>query len=324
MIPVGECYRSPWGFSPAQALAALVLGSLGAAGSAGLIWVWEWSGIPTLVVFTSLIQGGILGGVLAYLVHRLKLRSALLAGLLGLLCGLMSVALVHIGHYLYFVNVEFGQVIEQDERLAPAEKARLLQLYQRNHTQFVNAILDQQTGHKGIVGFMIARSEEGFEIRGAHWTGWAVVGLWIFEAVMVLLPAIGLPISRASSPFCEDCETWCDQRTGLPQYPPEVAEDLAEAVRQDNRVALDQIAPKRLLVVQGPATATTLHVCPLCDQTFADVGVETVEKNKTKTTRLVHRQRISPEMAAALAPARPETEPPDLDESDADERDDDI
>ncbi len=273
------------------------------------------------MVITSLIQGGILGGVLAYLVHRLKIRSTFLAVTLGLICGLISVGLVHIGHYLYFANVEFKHLIEEDETLAPAEKAKMLQLYERNHLQFVDAILDEQTGHKGLVGFMIARSEQGFQIRRAQLTGWAVFGLWVFEALFVLFPAIGLPSAAASTPFCEDCEAWCEKRTGLPQYPPELAETLAEAVRHDDRSALDQITPNRLLVVEGPATSTTLHVCPTCEQTFADVGVETVEKNKTKTAHLVHRQRISPELAAALSASKAEavdgpteTEPVEADE----------
>jgi hypothetical protein len=324
MVPVGECYRSPWGFSPAQGLAALVLGLVGAAGTAGLIWVWEWSGIPTLVVITSLIQGGILGGVLAYLVQRLRLRSTFLAVVLGLFCGLASVALVHLGHYLYYVNIEFGRLIQQDEQLDPAQRDKLYQLYQRNHTKFVDAVLDEQTGHKGLLGYMIARSKEGFEIRGTHWTGWAVIGMWIFEALMVLVPAISLPRSTASTPFCEDCQSWCDTRTGMPQYPSEESETLTEAIRQDNRVALDQLTSKRLIVVEGPATATTLHVCPSCDQTFADVEVQTVGKNKVKTTRLVRRQRISPEMAAALGASKVEPDEVEPDAAQSEDEPEDV
>lgn len=312
MVPVGECYRPRLGFSLAQGLAALVLGLLGAAGAAGLIWVWEWSGIPTLMVLTSVLQGVILGGVLMYLVQRLKLRSKLLAAALGVVCGLSSAALVHVGHYLYFVNVGLGRQIEADQTLPAREKATLLKLYQQNRQQFADAILDDQTRHKGLVGYMIARSEDGLRVRNAHWTGWAVVGLWGFEAFLVVCMAVVMPAGQASVPFCEDCEAWCDKRTGLPAYPPEVGEPLAEAVRLDDRVAVERLAPQRVMVVEGPTTSTTLHVCPECAQSFADVDVMTVEGKKVKSKSLVKRQRVSPEMVEALGkPVERAEEPAD-------------
>jgi hypothetical protein len=110
----------------------------------------------------------------------------------------------------------------------------------------------------------------------------------------------------------------------MPQYPSEESETLTEAIRQDNRVALDQLTSKRLIVVEGPATATTLHVCPSCDQTFADVEVQTVGKNKVKTTRLVRRQRISPEMAAALGASKVEPDEVEPDAAQSEDEPEDV
>ncbi len=187
-------------------LAAVILGLLAAAGSAGLFWVADWFGVPRVFLLDPAIQGLILGSVLAALVTQLRLRSRLGVALLGLVCGLISVGLLHFGHYLHFVNVEAAQQIEHNPNLARSQKALRLQLYERNHSQYVNATLQEETGYKGLVGYTIQRTRTGFSMLGTRWTGWAVVATWIVEAILVIGLAMALPIRSVARPPLPETE----------------------------------------------------------------------------------------------------------------------
>ena len=74
MIPVGQSYRSEGKIDARAILSATVLGVMTALGVAFLVWAWELSPIPTLVLLTPLVQGFVIGLVLVFLIGRLKLR----------------------------------------------------------------------------------------------------------------------------------------------------------------------------------------------------------------------------------------------------------
>jgi hypothetical protein len=181
-------------------LSALILGVMAASGSAGLFWVADWFGVPQVFLLAPALQGVILGSVLAAVVKWLRLRSRLGVAVLGLVCGLVSVGLLHLGQYLHFVNVEAAQQIEHDPNLAQSQKALRRQLYERNHSQYVNATLQEETGYKGFVGYTIQKTRTGFSMLGTRWIGWAVVSTWIIEALLVIGLAMALPIRSVARP----------------------------------------------------------------------------------------------------------------------------
>lgn len=186
---------------PAQVLATLILGGLSAVGIAGLSWILDWLNAPSVFLVVAGIQGLFIGSILATLCLRFRFRSPILAIFLGLLCGLTVVGLVHVGHYLHYVNVEARRQIDTDPRLDQKEKDVRRQLFERSHYQYVDAILDEKTGHKGLPGFLIYRTQSGFRMFGTLWTGWAVVASWVLDALVLLAFSVILPLRAVRSPL---------------------------------------------------------------------------------------------------------------------------
>ncbi len=305
MTPVGESYRSPVGFDASKALAALILGLLAAILTAALIWLWEISPVPTLLIITSMIQGLILGGLMAFLIHRLKIHTRWLGFLLGLTSGLLSLVLVHLGHYLFFVFTVIPRDIAGEPTLKPQQKQVLLALYRAAPIRFADQLLIAETGHGGFPGYMMLRASSGEKLEHSTITGLALWGLWTFEGLFVVFIPASIARIKAAQPFCEDCFAWCESNTGLPSFPADHAETLAEAVRTDSPAGVLELRKHRLLVAGNDATSLVLHKCPFCDQSFLDLSRTVGSGNQVKSVRLLRLVRISPELVAVLRrPAR--------------------
>jgi hypothetical protein len=61
MIPVGQPYRPAGTLDARSILITTILGTAVAVLGAALVWLWEWSPIPTLVLLTPLVQGAAVG-----------------------------------------------------------------------------------------------------------------------------------------------------------------------------------------------------------------------------------------------------------------------
>ena len=57
MIPVGQPYVPAGALDARSVLITTILGTTAAVIAAALVWVWEWSPIPTLLILTPLLQG---------------------------------------------------------------------------------------------------------------------------------------------------------------------------------------------------------------------------------------------------------------------------
>ncbi len=308
MIPVGQIYRPEGKLDARSVLSATILGVVIAVFAALVVWAWELSPIPTLVIITPLLQGLLIGLVLAFVVGRLRLRHPNLLGAIGLLCGLASVGLVHYGHYLHFldqVGNQYKAEVEADADLSPEKKAELLGRVANGSGELADEFLLSKTGHGGFVGSMIYRNEVGVTIKHSKLTGWGVWILWGVEAIAVALVAWVIARSRAAEPFCEDCGDWCSKTRAPIELAGESARPFAEAVQVDDLQGvahwLGQPIDAELIKQHG--TRATLHSCGDCDQTFADVEsylIVTKKKTETKSTSILNRVRISPEMTAML------------------------
>jgi hypothetical protein len=153
MIPIGQAY-SPAGVLDARSiLITSILGvSAGVAGAA-LVWVWELSPIPTLVILTALLQGAAIGWAMSFAVGRLRIRNPRIVATVGFVCGLLSVGLVHYGHYLHMVSTTAGQMrsdIAEDQKIAEGERQAILAQIDADPSRAVSAMLLEQTGHSGF------------------------------------------------------------------------------------------------------------------------------------------------------------------------------
>jgi len=311
MIPVGQAYRPEGQVDARSLLSATILGVVTALFAAIVVWAWELSPIPTLVILTPLMQGFVIGIVLTLLIGRLKLRHPKLMAVVGFACGLASVGLIHYAHHLHFLDqfaTEYKAFVQANDRLTPEEKREALQAADNNANDAADEFLEGKTGHRGFLGSTLFRSQVGVRIKSAELTGWGVGILWGIEALMVAVVAGVMAYSRASAPFCEDCGDWCSKSPAAIELAGEAAGALGDAVRANDHQQVTQLLgqPVDAEAIQQHGTRAALHSCGGCDQTFADVESYRIKKKKgkpeTTTTSVAKQVRISPEMLALLRP----------------------
>jgi hypothetical protein len=321
MIPVGQPYRPAGTLDARSILITTILGTTVAVLGAALVWLWEWSPIPTLVFLTPLVQGAAIGAVMSFAIGRLGMRNPGLVGVVGFACGLMSVALVHYGHYLHMVSAIAGELrpqIGQDKSIAEADRQSALAALDTNPARFVDPLLAKMTGHSGFLGSLFLRNEQGVMLKSTKVTGFLLWLLWGGEALLAAVAASAIPTLRASQPFCEDCGYWCVTQSDLLSLPAASADSLVQAVVEDNpsRIAALRANPP---ADQSPGVVNvTLLACPGCDQSFADISHRFVKGKETKVKTLLKQHRVSPAMVAAVRdepPAAQAGEAPVVDEA---------
>jgi hypothetical protein len=325
MIPVGQPYRPAGPLDVKSILITTILGTTAGVIGAALVWLWEWSRIPTLLLVTPMIQGAVIGGVMAFAVVRLRMRNPRILALAGFVCGLLSIMLVHYGHYLSMVTTVAGELrteVSQDKVMPEGERQSLLAQIDTDPAGFIDRILVPKTGHSGFLGSLFLRNEQGVRLKSTQVTGTFLWILWGAEALAVAAIAAVIPASSASAPFCEECGYWCQKQPDLLSLPAAAAAPLVEAVREDNPSRIEELrSAPRVADASGIVTAS-LHACPGCDQCFADVSHQFVKGKETKVKGLLKQLRVSPEVVDAIRNAPAATlaevtteEIPDEDES---------
>jgi hypothetical protein len=303
MIPVGQPYRPAGQLDAKSILITTILGTTAGMIGAALVWLWEWSPIPTLVLLTPMIQGVGVGLVMAFAIGRLRLRNPRIVGLVGFACGFLSAVLVHYGHYLNMAREIAGEVrshYAQDKTIPEAERQSVLAKIDADPAAVADAVIAQKTQHPGFLGSLFWRNEQGVMIKSSRVTGTFLWILWGGEVLAVAAIASYLAAERAGRPFCEDCGYWCEIHSALLTLGGSSGAPLVEAIREDNpsRIPALRAAP---WVDDGSGTVdVSLTDCPACDLSFADVK-HLVKKGKdTKALSLLTRFRVSPEVAGAI------------------------
>lgn len=307
MVPLGESYRPDGSFGVRPILVTLILGLTAAVLSAGAIWLWEVSPIPTLLILTPIFQGFAVGWVMAMLVTKLKIRNPMLVGVIAFLCGLLSIVFVHYGHHLHIVSqiaTSQREHAQADKTLSEETRMQLLAQLASDPDGMANEALAQQTGHGGFVGSMILRNEIGTTIKRAKVTGWFLWGVWGVEALIVAVIACLAASVAASQTFCEDCDSWCEEHV-LFSIPADQVAELVDAIRDNFPSAVAAVRAK-VVPDTGQGTAIlSLHTCPGCHLSFADVKVRVPKGKEVKETTILRAVRVSPEMVRICeAPAK--------------------
>src|SRR5688572_641850 len=307
MTTTGESYRASGAFNAVSTLTASIGGLIAALVVAGIVWAWERSPIPTLVILTPILQGFALGFVLALLFGVAKLRNPALGLLIGLICGAVSVAAVHYGHYVKDVYAYRDDVKAEQakivEALGPEGAQALLARTQADPFKaFDEDITYPENGKRGFVGHLLLRAEQGVRIKSADVTGIGMWILWGIEALMVLGIAAVMGRSRAAEPFCENCDRWCEKSETPTILPPDKAEPLSALVQKGDALglaALRSTTPQ--FDVSTGFAGVAVHTCPACDDGYADVVLHSPGKDgKTEEKKLATLVHASKDMLAAL------------------------
>lgn len=305
MIPVGQAYIPTGGLHFRGLLTALILGFWGALLSAGLIWLWEISPVPTLLLFTPIVQGFLVGLVTALVFSRMKMRNPRLAMLMGFAFGLLSIGLVHFGHHVRLVHQirdEMRSELNANARLNEAQKRVLRGRLDTEPFRVVDQFfLHPQTRRHGFLATMQLRNEMGVTLKSSKVTGTGLWVLWGIEALAVAGLAGVISRQQAALPFCEECHAWCnEQKSPGGIMPGSLAEPLAEAIRVDDPAGLMRLKDREPAGPEPSVAVATLHSCPTCDLAFADLVLQPGEGKQQKVRKLISRLSVSPAMATAL------------------------
>ena len=302
-----ETYRASGALNPGSTLAAALGGIVAALVAAGIVWGWERSPIPTLVILTPILQGFILGFALALLFGKAKLRNPTLALVFGVVCGAISVVAVHYGHYVKdvyaFRDEVRAQMAEISAKLGPdVAQALLSDVNADPFKAFDEDITNPETGKSGFLGHLDLRAKHGVTIKRTELTGIGMWILWGIEALIVIGIAAVMGRSRAAEPFCELCDRWFEKADTPTILPPSKAEELKNVVNKND--ALGLAALRSSAPYFDPTTGAavvTAHVCPGCEDGYADVVLRTPNKEgKMEDKKLATLVRASKEMMAAL------------------------
>jgi hypothetical protein len=303
MIPVGQPYRPAGTLDVRSILITTILGVTAAVIGAAFIWLWEWSPIPTLVIVTPIIQGMWVGGVMAFAVGRLRMRNPNLVFAVGCACGLLSIGLVHYGHYMSMVTSAAGEMrgeIVRDKSIPEGQRKALLERLDDDPASFIDPMLRRMTGHSGFLGSLFLRNQQGITIKRMPLTGILLWILWGAEALVVVVMAAVVPVAVASRPFCEECGYWSDKQPDLFTLPGASAAPLVQAIRDDNPSRVAELRANPPPYDESGLVGVSLHNCPGCDLSFADVSHRVAKGKEMKVTNLLSQLRVSPELVAAM------------------------
>ena len=103
------------------------------------------------------------------------------------------------------------------------------------------------------------------------------------------------------------------QEPDLFALPGAAAASLVEAVRENDHSRIATLRTSPVVDNGSGSVGATLHACPGCDQSFADVSHRFVKGKETKVTVLLKQHRVSPEVVEVI---RSELTPPKMAKAD--------
>lgn len=164
----------------------------------------------------------------------------------------------------------------------------------------------------GVVGDINAMG--AWSMSGATPTGAVLWVLWGVEALLILVPAVLVPLGVLAVPFCDRCDAWCDASEGVARLTVSEADELKSLMEAKRIDALERLgaAGER----DTDWIRVDLHDCPSCDNlhtlTLKSVSVSVADDGDRQqkevalvdhlllTTEESHRIRaLSPEPAKA-------------------------
>ncbi|MFO0593655.1 MAG: hypothetical protein U0228_00050 [Myxococcaceae bacterium] len=248
-------FYKPSGKAPVDGLLmGLVVGGLCAVPLAA-IYAYAITYIPIIGVVTFILTGGfaLLVAVAASTpMHSRKVRGPLPASLVGAFAGLISLWAMWIFWLYALLHREEGagqDVGLLDLAINPFATWKLIEL--------VN-----ETG--------------SWSLKGATPTGAILWIIWGCEAAILVGLPMWLTASNASDPFCEKCDTWCEQKLGFFITEPVERKQLEDWLRAGR---LDQLAGTPAPTNASTFQSTVAVRCG-CGETSTVSVIETRPDNK--------------------------------------------
>ncbi len=283
-------YRHSGRFSPGGIVGALGLG-LPAAVLMAFVYAYAIVYIPIIGIVSFILTGGfaaVVGAVVGLMLHTGKVRNTLVSYLTAL-----PVALVAL--WASWVAWVYALLRRGDAEIS-----------------LLGLTLDP-VGLWQVIG--VINEKGAWSFKGATPTGGVLWFLWACEALIIVGVSMAMAEGMVAEPFCEDCQTWCEEQKSFALLGPATQEELVPRLELSDFVAL-----KGLPAATASAfTRLDLHQCTQCRATLTLTGkaitvtqkggkTETDEKDlfrllKLSTSQLASLKQVLEQRAQAEAEA---------------------
>ena len=263
----GRVVRGNGGFSPVLLPFALIIGAIGGVATGVALF---FSGKLVYLILVSAIFAGVIAGGFAVLAVKLgKIRNGLLGFLLGILIGAIA--------YSAYWGAEYVNAILDYGNFARDEIRNAMGVSQSPETdkqveEFLDSILEQETGSTGFIGLMKAfdlelndltnnigiigyvsfQAQEGFSIsrvgRGSSSSeapikdglAWGYYGL---ELVIIAIGSALMASGSARQAFCTEQNRWLKLKPVAQVLDPAINPFMQAFQNGDLRAAAQYIQP---------------------------------------------------------------------------------
>jgi len=274
-----KIYKSS-NIASSQSVAILATASLvsGVAIGSGTAFISKF--IYFIVLF-PLGMGFARGAVLGFAVKKTKIRNPMIALGIGVLGGIVAYGSLMYGNYINFQQ-ETEQIMLRDYNLTDKKQVG----------DQINAILQQETGASGFMGFLKLSAKEGTSIsRGSSkvkLNDTFTYLLWAIELGIVGFLAASIPFGAASEPFNEDGNDWYGEKQWIGSATEDVKDELIRFLNTD-----DILGAASLLSTQADLPMPRIDVyARSCESAINSDSVITVSYVSTNAKKQVESKNL--------------------------------
>ncbi|PZO39449.1 MAG: hypothetical protein DCF19_14435 [Pseudanabaena frigida] len=218
----------PSNIAPSQGIAILAASSLVSGVAIGSATAFISKFIYFIVLF-PMGMGFATGAVLGLAVKKNKIRNPMLALGWGIVGGIVTNASLMYGQYINFQQ-ETEQIMGREYNLTDKKQVE----------DQINAILKQETGDSGFVGFLKLSAREGTSIsRGSSKIKLndTFTYLLLIELGIVGFLAASIPFGAAGEPFSEDGNDWYGEKQLIGSVTEDYKDELIRLLNIDDIAA---------------------------------------------------------------------------------------
>lgn len=258
---MGNQYQPSGKFSIIGMFVTLITGSATAIISGLIVYLigrYLNFGIPFLVPG---IMGIAIGMVTQSLGQKIgKSRNPFLSIAIAAFCALLAWSTIHAADYLQFRGQAYSDILREFPLLNSKEV-----------NFFFNSWLNNVTGKKGLLGFLLLKAyssnlEISYLFSGAttppliNLTGIGLILYWVVDLGIIMTVAIGTNLEYAKKPYCEKCGAW--RKISFPAFGDDSNIDEVTSLlsRGDILPALNLLTIKQ----DGNLAKLVLDYCPVC------------------------------------------------------------
>ncbi len=247
-------------FSLPGMLLTLLVGLMTAIAT-GLIFYALSSVLPFSV---PMLFPAIMGGIVGFVAMRMgstigRCRNWVLAVTVAAIAGAVAVGTGHVADYWRF-RIETAKTIVADLPWAEPDSVDYV----------IDTWLEEETGHPGIVGFILLKSAHssgeitsyryGAPVFSFGLSGTGLMSYWLVEVLVSSGIAGLINRSYARVPYCDKCNAWRQYQTALVGTMPGVAEAIQHLKNRDIPAAMAALTKHK----EGDVARFEIEFCPVC------------------------------------------------------------